>query len=156
MISACPGLCHLDLRGFVAEDADVSPLLQLLATCHSLEVAGFPFDGKAAGVIGQLTQLRRLVWTHSLGLTDAGLLSLTALQRLQSFKMEENHNLSGAVVPKDEGLMFGDFELRTRNKVRHQNLPASTVGQLNTGQHTAAVQLSTKLCGWPRPTVCSP
>lgn len=139
MISACPGhihgLCHLDLRGFVAEGADVSPLPQLPATCHSLEAAGFPFDGNAAGVIGQLTCL---VWNPSPGLTEAGLLSLTALQGLQSFVMRANRNLSGAVVPKDEGEMFVDFELKTRHKVLHQNMPASTVGQLNTGQQSCS------------------
>lgn len=137
LISACPGLCELDLRGFVASDADLSPLLQLPATCCSLKVGGHAFeDSHAAGLIGQLTQLTRLVWTNSPGLTEAGLLSLTALQGLQSFFIRENHNLSGALVDKYEGEMWGDFELKTTDEVRHQNLPASTVSWLLT--HTVA------------------
>jgi hypothetical protein len=135
MVSACPGLCCLDLGEVVAQDADVSPLLQLPATCCSLKVAGHPFNDSAAGVIGQLTQLTQLVWTDSPGLTDAGLLSLMALQGLQSFLM------------RDLGAVVEEVELKRRgDKVRHDNLPASTQLPFSSAQHfTAAVGVA-KAC----------
>jgi hypothetical protein len=67
IISACPGLYCLRVRGVVAADADVSLLLQLPTTCCSLEVAGRAFDECAAGVIGQLTQLTNLDGPMHLG-----------------------------------------------------------------------------------------
>jgi hypothetical protein len=136
MISACPGLCSLDLRGVVAGDADVSPLLQLPATCRSLKVGGHPFGDRAAGVIGQLTQLTHLEWSCAPGLTDAGLLSLTALYGLQSFLMCENNNLT--VVPKEGGVMYDEFQVTTGYQVRHQvwNLPALVCSQLNKAAHS--------------------
>jgi hypothetical protein len=76
IISCCPQLQRLDLTLSVNPDADVSALLQLPASCTSLSVGGAVFNDDAPATIAQLTQLQRLMWFTSPGLTDVGLQQL--------------------------------------------------------------------------------
>jgi hypothetical protein len=134
MISACPALCCLEIVCALTQDADVSILLQLPATCSSLKVGGEPFGDSAVGVVAQLTQLTqltRLQWDFAPGLTDAGLQLLTALSGLQAFRMTENHGLSEAVVEKEEGYMSETLEVY------------SFPGKVGSGWSDCRLQLST-------------
>jgi hypothetical protein len=101
MISACPALSSFNIMCVLAADVDVSVLLQLPATCCSLEVGGQPFGDSTAGVNAQLTQLTYQQWNAAPGLTDAGLQPLTALSRLRVLRMYNNPYLSSAVVYRD-------------------------------------------------------
>jgi hypothetical protein len=76
---ACPVLESLGLRHSLQSDVDLSPLLQLPASCTSLQGAGPALTDAAAPVVAQLTQLRRLSWQSSSELTDVGLEQLTGL-----------------------------------------------------------------------------
>lgn len=115
IISACPALCGLDIGCVLTEDVDVSVLLQLPATCRSLKVGGKPFGDNAAGVIAQLTQLTRLEWIYAPGLT--GLQPLTSLSALQALRLYENHNLTDAVVEKDEDFISDVLEIEAAEQV---------------------------------------
>jgi hypothetical protein len=72
MFSACPGLCSLNITGFLYPDTAYDALLELPSTCCSLCIGGEDLDDEAAGVIAQLTHLTCLDWTNSPDLTDAG------------------------------------------------------------------------------------
>lgn len=63
VISCCPNLEGLDIRGVMEEDSDLSVLRQLLRSCTSLEIGGWGFTATAAPVVAQLTQLIHLEWS---------------------------------------------------------------------------------------------
>lgn len=63
-----------------AADADLSGLLKLPRSLHSLSVGGKAFGDAAMPVLAQLTQLEDLCVQKAPGFTDAGLQHLTSLE----------------------------------------------------------------------------
>jgi hypothetical protein len=131
IVSACPALRRLDISGVLAIGSDVSALLQLPSTCASLTLGGISLSPhsvseKAAGVVAQLTQLTFLEWRKCPGkypgLTDAALQLLTALELLQTFRMQGLDRSCSCVVPGEPlGHPIGSkvFQLTAGDKVRH-------------------------------------
>jgi hypothetical protein len=78
IVSACPGLQHLDIADAVQPSADVSALLQLPQSCTHLGVGGEAFGDVAVPLIAQLTQLKVLSWSPR-KLTAAGAQQLEAI-----------------------------------------------------------------------------
>jgi hypothetical protein len=151
IVSACPALRHLDISGVLAEGVGLKPLLQLPSTCASLTLSGSAVGDDAAGVVAQLTQLTFLGWSKS-PLTDEGLQLLTALQALQTFRIQDLASLSSIVVPPDSYGLPQVFQLTTGDKVRrpqrsravarHSKVCSSLLAS------TAVNQACVRLC-WP-------
>jgi hypothetical protein len=132
IVGACPALRCLSIPGVLAAGADVSALLQLPSTCASLALGGYAVGDEAAGVVAQLTQLTALDWSESPGLTDAGLQLLTALEALETLRVEGSTPVSHADSADPEGLNddgpppdslmhSGELYLETGDKVRQCN-----------------------------------
>lgn len=112
-MQACPNLVSLNVQSTV-KPGDISPLLQLPTSCVSLSVGGRAFYDAAAAVVAQLTQLTKLKWLSSPGLTDAGLEQLTALTALRSLHMDGMPGLSDAVSLPSTRLVFQDEQPAAR------------------------------------------
>lgn len=103
IISCCPNLQDLDIRAVLSEESDFSVLLQLPQSCTHLEIGGWGLTDAAAPVVAQLTQLQHLVWSCSPGLTDSGLVQLTALELLTHLKFSDCKSLSKELETKSWG-----------------------------------------------------
>jgi hypothetical protein len=117
IISACPGLCRLDVCGVVQEGA-AHVLVGLPACCSRLKVGGCAFHDASISVITQLRQLRDLEWRYSAGLTDAGFEQLTALTGLTRLRMTDMPGLSYEVADKRSYYDEVEFTLTTKAQVR--------------------------------------
>jgi hypothetical protein len=99
--SCCLGLTEVTLKGVVSMGASLAPLLKLQGSLRRLGVAGAAFGDGAAALIAQLTGLESLEWTDSASLSDAGMLRLSALQRLTRLCVKSCKGLSPGVLPPD-------------------------------------------------------
>jgi hypothetical protein len=87
LVTCCPNLKMLSVPGTVQPGVDFRPLLQLNKLTQ-LELKGAAVtDDTAASVLRQLTRLQHLSITHSEGLTDVILLSLTTLKQLTRLQL---------------------------------------------------------------------
>lgn len=115
IVACCPSLQHLNITNALEPGADVSMLLQLPASCTSLDIGGAAFTDAAAPVLAQLTQLRELAWTDSPGVSDQGIKQLTALRRLDTLLLMECSGLRETLLPRE-----------TRGQAVHSFQTAST------------------------------
>jgi hypothetical protein len=100
--ASCPALQTLSLVDVfeLASEDSLRPLLDL-TMLSSLRVGGAAWDDSAAGVVAQLTQLTSLEWVltqdDSSRLSQAGLLQLAALDRLQFFSLDTAEKLDDKI-----------------------------------------------------------
>ena len=124
VFAACPALVSLSIRNAL-EPGDLTPLLHLPASVESIDVGGQAWGDAAAGVLGQLMQLRSISWEGSDGLTDVGLQELTALQRLTWLHVFCAPGLSAELL--DDGAHIEDGGSGTL----HLKVRPDQVGQLS-------------------------
>lgn len=87
IVSSCPSLDSLCIANDIVEPgADLSPL-KLASGLRLLSIGGDAFTDATAPLIAQLTQLTRLQWSHTPGLTQQGVGHLTALQGLKELSV---------------------------------------------------------------------
>jgi hypothetical protein len=109
LANCCPGLERLCIAGLVEEGVDLSPLLQLTALTGLSVGGGVTADyydlhlgGGVIGVdavnsiIARMTGLRQLdIIKPSVGMSDQGLLHLTALTRLTALRVVNYSAMTG-------------------------------------------------------------
>jgi hypothetical protein len=103
LAAACPALRSLLLPGCVTADAELAPLLQLTALTE-LALAGDEIhDEFVEQQVALLTRLKHLRVHLASELTDAGVVHLTALTRLQHLGLYECDISEGMSDPDWEG-----------------------------------------------------